>query len=293
MRLGDLTQLVMGGLAMGCVYSLVALQFVIIWQTVGVLNYCTGDIVMLGAYLLVTFTQFAGVPFWLSMPLIFVVMAGFGLLFEFAIYRPIRFRPGRLDMMVATILGSMLLKNVAQNIWGPFPFRVPSPFGSTLIRLGSASVVPQYLFIMIVTAILMAILYAFQFTSAGIQMRATAQDKEAASIIGVNIDFWLKISFIVISVIGATAGVLVAPIFHATIFMAPVVVNKAFAAAIIGGFGSVPGAIIGGLLLGLIEAFAALFVSSAYRDAIAFVWLILFLTLMPTGIFKERVSEKA
>jgi branched-chain amino acid transport system permease protein len=171
---------------------------------------------------------------------------------------------------------------------------MPSPFSVQTIALGPLQVRPQDLLIIGVTALLIVFQYfLFERTMLGKQMRATAQDRDAARLIGIRVGRIVTITFVYSVLLGTISGLLVAPIFTVTKEMGALIALKAFAASIVGGFGSIPGAIIGGLAIGVIETFGGFYISTAYVDAIAFVILIVVLVVRPQGLFGERVGEKA
>src|SRR5581483_6093273 len=257
-------QLLVSGLAMGCIYALVALGFVLIYNAVGVVNFAQGDFVMFPSFVALTFilpsfTVFGAIVHWklptvLVYLVVLVLMAAFGLLFNRIAYRPLRDR-GCLPVVIATIGVSIFLRNFAQLTWGSQPQVFPSLFPSESLSFGGVHLRPQALLILAVAAALIMFQYAlFEWTSLGKQMRATAQDRATAQLLGIRVDRIVAITFIYSVLLGAVAGLLVAPIFTVTKEMGGLIALKAFAASIVGGFGSIPGAIIGGLLIGVVEA---------------------------------------
>ena len=296
-------QLLVSGLAIGSIYALVALGFVLIYNAVGVVNFAQGDFVMFPSYVAISFllpsiAVFGTIVHW-QLPLllvyavVLVLMVGFGLLFTRVAYYPLRDR-GWMPVVIATIGVSIFLRNLAQLVWGSQPQVMPSPFSVQTIALGPLQVRPQDLLIIGVTALLIAFQYfLFERTTLGKQMRATAQDRDAARLIGIRVGRIVTITFVYSVLLGTISGLLVAPIFTVTKEMGALIALKAFAASIVGGFGSIPGAIIGGLAIGVIETFGGFYISTAYVDAIAFVILIVVLVVRPQGLFGERVGEKA
>jgi branched-chain amino acid transport system permease protein len=296
-------QLLVSGLAVGSIYALVALGFVLIYNAVGVVNFAQGEFVMLPSYLAVTFllpavTVFGTIVHW-QLPviaaylLVLLLMAGFALLFNRIAYYPLRDR-GWLPVVISTIGVSIFLRNLAQLTWGSQPLVMPSLFSADTISLGPLQIRPQYLLVIGVTALLIAFQYLlFERTTLGKQMRATAQDRTTARLIGIRVRRIVAITFVYSALLGTISGLLVAPIFTVTKEMGALIALKAFAASIVGGFGSIPGAIVGGLAIGVIETFGGFYISSAYVDAIAFVILIAVLLVRPQGLFGERVAEKA
>jgi len=296
-------QLLVSGLAIGSIYALVALGFVLIYNAVGVVNFAQGEFVMFPSYIAATFllpavTVFGTVVHW-QLPiiavylLVIVVMVGFGLLFNRIAYYPLRDR-GWLPVVISTIGVSIFLRNAAQLTWGSEPLVIPGLFPVDTITIGPLHVRPQDLAIIGVTALLIAFQYLlFERTTLGKQMRATAQDRATARLIGVRVGRIVAITFVYSALLGTISGLLVAPLFTVTKEMGALIALKAFAASIVGGFGSIPGAIVGGLAIGVIETFGGFYISSAYTDAIAFVILIAVLLVKPSGLFGERVAEKA
>jgi branched-chain amino acid transport system permease protein len=296
-------QLLISGLAVGSIYALVALGFVLIYNAVGVVNFAQGDFVMFPSYIAASFllpavAVFGTVVHW-QLPVVAVyllvlfLMVGFGLLFNRIAYYPLRDR-GWMPVVIATIGVSIFLRNLAQLLWGSQPLVLPSLFPVDTVALGALRLRPQDLLIIAVTAVLIAFQYVlFERTTLGKQMRATAQDRTTARLIGVRVDRIVAITFVYSALLGTISGLLVAPIFTVTKEMGGLIALKAFAASIVGGFGSIPGAIIGGLAIGVIETFGGFYFSSAYVDAIAFVILITVLLVRPQGLFGEPVAEKA
>ncbi len=286
-------QMLTQGLAMGSIYALVALGFVLIFNAVGVVNFAQGEFVMVPAFVTVALMEFLPIPF----PLIYVItilfMGLFGIVFQRVAYYPLRNRTF-LPVVISTIGVSIFLKNGAQITFGAEPRPMPRPTSSVPINLEGVAIDPQYIVIILVTvALLVFQYYFFERTSLGKKMQATAQDKEMARLLGIRVATMIVITFIYSSILGAVAGILIGPIFFVTKEMGAMLGLKAFCATIVGGFGSVPGAIVGGLFLGIVEVFAAFYISSAYRDAFAFILLILVLLFRPQGFFGEKIAEKA
>jgi branched-chain amino acid transport system permease protein len=220
-------------------------------------------------------------------------MALLGVIFNLGVYYPLRHRT-YLPVIIATIGASILLANSVLAIYGPAPQVLEGWFETPGIQLGPVYLDSQYLLIIAVTiALVFFNFWFFEHTMIGKKLQATSQDKEMASLLGISVSTMIMITFIYSAVLGGLAGILVAPILFVSIQMGSTIALKAFAATIIGGFGDVTGAIIGGLALGVIETFGAAYISVPYKDAFAFLVLILFLVFRPQGIFGERVAEKA
>ncbi len=274
-------QLLFTGIGIGAVYALVALGFVLIFRATNVVNFAQGEFSMVAAYLMVVFAVDLGWPYWLSFLLALAGMALLGAIFNLGVYYPLRHRTF-LPVIIATIGASILLANSVLAIYGPQPQVLEGWFETPGIQLGPVYLDSQYLLIIAVTIVLVIFNYwFFEHTMLGKKLQATSQDKEMASLLGISVSTMI------------IAGILVAPVLFVSIQMGSTIALKAFAATIIGGFGDVAGAIIGGLALGIIETFGAAYVSVPYKDGFAFLVLVLFLIFRPQGIFGERVAEKA
>ena len=285
-------QLLFTGIGIGAVYALVALGFVLIFRATNVVNFAQGEFSMVAAYLMVVCIEM-GLPYWLSFLLALAGMALLGVIFNLGVYYPLRHR-SYLPVIIATIGASILLANSVLAIYGPQPQVLQGWFDTPGIQLGPVYLDSQYLLIIAVTIALVIFNYwFFEHTLLGKKLQATSQDKEMASLLGISVSTMIMITFIYSAVLGGLAGILVAPILFVSIQMGSTIALKAFAATIIGGFGDVAGAIIGGLALGVIETFGAAYVSVPYKDGFAFLVLIAFLIFRPQGIFGERVAEKA
>ena len=286
-------QLLFTGVGIGAVYALVALGFVLIFRATNVVNFAQGEFSMVAAYLMVVFAVDLGWPYWLSFLLALAGMALLGAIFNLGVYYPLRHRTF-LPVIIATIGASILLANSVLAIYGPQPQVLEGWFETPGIQLGPVYLDSQYLLIIAVTMILVVFNYwFFEHTMLGKKLQATSQDKEMASLLGISVSTMIMITFIYSAVLGGLAGILVAPVLFVSIQMGSTIALKAFAATIIGGFGDVAGAIIGGLALGIIETFGAAYISVPYKDGFAFLVLVLFLMFRPQGIFGERVAEKA
>jgi branched-chain amino acid transport system permease protein len=291
--MGTVLQLLFTGLGIGSIYALVALGFVLIFRATNVVNFAQGDFSMLGAFSMVILAVEAGLPYWLSMLITVAVMAIIGVLFNLGVYYPLRNR-NFLPFIISTIGAGILLENGMLAAHGPQPETLPSIFNSSGFNIGPVFLDTQYLVILVVTLFMVGFQYVlFERTLLGKKLQATSQDKEMASMLGIPVAGMIMITFIYSSVLGGLAGVLVAPILFVSVGMGSSIALKAFAASIIGGFGDVTGAIIGGLALGVVESFGAAYISVPYKDAFAFLVLLVFLLVRPQGIFGEKVGEKA
>jgi branched-chain amino acid transport system permease protein len=288
-----LPQLLFTGIGIGAIYALVALGFVLLIRAASVVNFGQGEFAMLGAYLLVIFYNILHWPYWVSIILGIILMAAFGVLYAGATYWPLRFRGG-LPVIISTIGASIFLENMVLVLYGPNAEQVDGMFDNPGFDVGPVFVDTQYLSIIVIAALLVALQYViFERTLLGKKLQATSQDKEMASLLGIPVAIMVLITFAYSSALGAIAGILVGPILFVSTGMAGIITLKAFAANIIGGYGSIPGAILGGIALGLVETLGAAYISVPYKDAFAFLVLLLFLMVRPQGLFGERISEKA
>ncbi len=288
-----LPQVVVQGLAMGAIYGLVALGLVLLINAANLINFAVGDMVMLGAFLVYTLVSLLHLPFWAGFAVTVALGGVAGLIVERIAYRPIR--GGDVGTyLVSTLAAAMLIRNLAQQAWGAVPYSFTEPFGRRILRWQGVSIQPQHLLILAFTLLLAAWLYWFFYhTRTGKLLRATAQDREAARLLGISVAAIGSVSWALASGLGALAGVLVAPIFFVNLNMGFIIGLKAFIATIIGGWGSVPGAFAGGMIVGLTEVLATTYISSTYKDSYTFVVLLLFLIVLPRGLFGERTLDRA
>lgn len=285
-------QLGVAGLAIGMIYALVALGFVLIFNAVNVVNFAQGEFAMIPAFVVSFLLTSSGLPMWAAIVGTLAVAAVFGLVFNKLVYFPLRKR-SFVPVIIATIGVSVFLRNVALVLFGADPRRV-QPLISGVVNIFGTRVNAQYLIIIGVTVVLLVAQYlVFDRTMVGKRLQATAQNREMAALMGINTGVMIAATFAYSAVLGGVAGILVAPLFGVTTGLGTVIALKAFAATVIGGFGSVPGAVIGAVFLGLVEIFGAAYVSTDYKDAFAFVILIAVLLFRPQGFFGEKIQQKA
>jgi len=285
-------QLVINGLAMGAIYALIALGFVMIYNSTGAVNFAQGDFAMIGAYLYFTAAVLLHQPVWVAFIFVIVGAAILGVIFNRTIFYPLRDKHWMIPL-IGTIGASIFLPNFAMNIWGPEPLPTPKPFGEILLQLGELRISPQSILIVVVTILMILVMHLFfSRTRFGKMMQATAQDRIMARLTGIRIKNTMDGTFIYSSVLAGIGGALVAPVFYVSQGLGLFVVVKAFCATIVGGFGSVPGSIVGGFFVGVVEQVCAGYISDKYKDVYAFLLMILVLFLRPQGIFGEKISEK-
>ena len=289
--LSQTLQYLFSGLTNGAIYALAALGFSLIYNASGVINFAQGEFIMLGGVCAVMLSS-AGVPLPLAILLAVLAVSLVGLLLEKLAIEP----AGDADvvsLIIITIGASIFLQGVAQVLFGKGQ-RALAPFtGDAPIMIGGASLLPQSLW-MIGTGAVIVLLLAWFFgrTRLGKAVLATAHNRLAARLVGINTRHVLALSFVLSAALGAIAGVVSAPITLTSYDVGILVGLKGFVAATLGGLGSGVGAVVGGLILGLMEALAAGYISSAYKDAVPFVLIILILFFMPRGLFGARVTER-
>jgi branched-chain amino acid transport system permease protein len=287
------SQLIFTGLGIGSVYALVSLGFVLLIRAAGVVNFAQGEFSMIGAYIMVILFNRVGLPYYLALVLAVALMGVFGIVFAAVTYWPLRHR-GQLPVIISTIGASILLTNLVLSTYGPSPQILPGLSDSGGFEIAGVFMDSQYLAIFGVTGVTVLLQYfVFERTMLGKMLQATCQDKEMAGMLGVSVTLMILITFAYSSALGGLAGILISPLLFVSTGMGAMIAMKAFAANIIGGYGSIPGAILGGLIIGLSETLGGSYISMTYKDAFAFVILMIVLLISPRGIFGETISEKA
>jgi branched-chain amino acid transport system permease protein len=284
-----LAQQLINGLALGSVYALVAIGLSLVWATARLLDFAFGEVFMLGGILTWTFAVAAGLPLLPSMALALAVCALLGWLVERGLYFRL-FDADHVIVLIATIGMSMLLKDGATKIWGSETRVFPELFAGTW-QLGDVVVRTHFVFIVGAAVALIALFHGLiAYTRTGLALRAVAENRRVAAMMGVRVVRMLALAFGISYLLGAAAGALIGPIHYIATTGGTTMMIKGVAAAVLGGFGSLPGALAGGLLIGLLEALAAGFVSSAFKDVIVFAVFIAVLFLRPSGLLGERAQ---
>lgn len=288
---GAWLQFLAGGLTAGSIYALVALGFSLIYNASRVINFAQGEFVMIGGMSAATLVA-AGTPMALAIVTAVAVAAGVGVALEKLAIARAR-RASVVTLIIITIGASILLRGIAQLVWDKGLHRLPPLAGDAPLAIAGATILPQSLWVLGATlAIVAALSWFFGRTRHGKAMLATAHNRLAAQLVGIDVGWVLLASFGLAAALGAIAGVLIAPIAFTSYDAGVMLGLKAFAAAVLGGLGSFPGAIAGGLALGILESFGAGFVSSAYKDVIAFAIMLGVLFLRPDGIAGAQHSER-
>ncbi|HWK84619.1 MAG TPA: branched-chain amino acid ABC transporter permease [Caldimonas sp.] len=284
-------QYVASGLTAGAIYALVALGFSIIYNASGAINFAQGEFVMIGGMSAVTLVG-AGLPLAAAVPLAVLAAVAVGLALEKLAIEPAR-NSGTVTLIIITIGASLFLRGLAQLVWDKRVHALPAFSGDKPLQFLGATVLPQSLWVLGGAALAVAGLsWFFGRTLFGKAMLATSYNPLAARLVGINTRTVLFASFGLAALLGALGGVLIAPIAFTSYDSGIMLGLKGFAAAMLGGLGSFSGAVLGGLLLGLTEGLGAGFVSSAYKDAIAFVIILAVLFFMPGGLLGARRSDR-
>lgn len=288
----QLPQFLVSGLTSGSIYALIALGFGIIHNATGIVNFAQGEFVMFGAMTMISLTQVAGIPGALAFPLAVLVVMATGWLLEAGPLRRSRSRHVLILVMI-TVGASITMRETAMLIWGKTPRTLDSFSGDEPLVWGHAAILPQTLWILGITLVVVVILsFFFNTTMTGKAMRAVAENRRGAALIGIAVHRMTMLSFVLSGGIGAVAGIIITPITTMSYGSGIMLALKGFSAAILGGYGDMRGAVVGGMLLGIMESLGAGLISSAYKDAIAFLVLLLVLFVRPAGLFGKKEVKR-
>lgn len=288
----DFLQYIINGVSIGTIYAIIALGYTMVYGIAKMLNFAHGDVIMVGGFMAYTAISRMGMPELAAVPLAMLVCVVLGMLIEGLAYRPLRGAPS-LAVLITAIGVSIFLQNAAQQIWHADPKVYAgnmgniSLFGGALNISGDAPVN-----IAVAVVIMVALTWFTSRTRTGKAMRAVSEDRDAAALMGINVNRTISITFAIGSGLAAVAGVL---LWHKTNLQPTFGAMpgiKAFTAAVLGGVGSMPGAMLGGVLLGLVETLSKAYISTQFSDAIVFSVLIIILLVKPTGILGKKIQEK-
>jgi branched-chain amino acid transport system permease protein len=292
-----LLQQLINGLTIGGIYAMIAVGYTMIYGVILLINFAHGEVYMLGAFFAVTFISFLHLPFYVAFLLSMACCAICGILLDIFAYRPLRRSP-RLAALITAIGMSIFLQNLAMVIWGsrpkPFPHQaLPAYFENTAVSFGGVNLTWFHLFIFTITIVMMIGLNLIILkTRWGKAMRAVAQNQKMAALVGINVNRVISYTFALAGALGGAAGIMVAAFYNSLYpTMGYVAGVKAFAAAVLGGIGSVPGAMVGGVVLGVAEALGAGYLSSLYRDGISYAVMIIVIIFIPAGLFGKLIKE--
>jgi branched-chain amino acid transport system permease protein len=282
---GQIIQYAVTGITIGSIYAMVAIGFNTIYNVTEAINFAQGEFVMLGGLLMVFFRVGLQIPTVLSIPLTVLVVTVVGMLLNQLAIKPIR-QPSVLSIVIATIGASFFIRGIAMMIWGKTPFDLPPFSGRNPIPFLGAVIQPQGLWVMGCLVIVVIVLTIFfDRTIMGKALRACAVNPNASSLVGINVRFMVLISFALSAAIGALGGIVITPISLMEYDRGAMLAVKGFSACVLGGIGNFPGAVTGGLLIGLIESFGAGLISSGYKDVFALLVLLAVLFVRPNGLF--------
>lgn len=280
-------QQIFNGIMFGSTYAIVALGLTLVMGILNIPNFAHGHLYMLGGYITFFFIGTLGLGFWPSLLLTLVMLGLLGVLMERIVFRPLNDQP-HINAFIAAIGAVLFLESFALVVWGPQGLRIPNPYPQTFQFLGITMSV-QRLLVIIGAAVLILGLHLFmKKTIMGTTIEAVAQNREGAMLNGINVNRVSAMTFAISSATAAVAASFLSPIFMLSPSMGAILGMKAFIIVILGGMGSIPGAILGGYVLGLIEALGGGYISAAYKDVFAFGALIIILAVKPTGIFGKK-----
>lgn len=291
--LSQFLQQLINGISLGSIYALIALGYTMVYGIIQLINFAHGDIYMVGAFVGFFSATLFQMSFFSALLMAMVVTGLVGMIIEALAYRPMRNAP-KISIFITAIGVSIFLEYTGVLLVSPQPRTFPAIFDSQAYHIGPLIVDSQQLLILAVSIVLMVILtYVVQYTKLGKAMRAVSFDKDAAMLMGINVNTIISFTFGVGSALAGAAGVLVGVYYNSIDPLMGIMPGlKAFIAAVLGGIGIIPGAMAGGLILGVIEALVSGFISSTFRDAAAFAILIIILLVKPSGLFGSNMREK-
>ena len=286
------------GVSIGIVYGLVALGISLIFSGLDIVHFAHGEVYMIGAFIGIAVVSVDGIPYFGALAGAMILTALMGVVLERVFYRRLTrggggYTVAGMGMIICGFGMSVALQNVAYLVWGAAPHPYPVNFGMPVF-IGDLALPKSYLYILITALVLMGVLHTFLTRSKlGLAVRAVAYDKDTSYLMGVNVPVMISLIFGVACAMAACAGVLIGPINYVQVEMGYLMLLKAFAAAVVGGFGSLPGALIGGVLVGVFETLGAGYLSASHKDIYAFLLLITVLMIRPTGLLGILVKVKA
>ena len=291
----NILQYLINGISIGAVYAIIALGYTMVYGIAKMLNFAHGDVIMIGAYMSFCVTNYLGLPAIVSVVISMAVCTVLGIIIEGLAYKPLRGTPS-LAVLITAIGVSYFLQNAAQLIWSSSPKNFTSIVSMDAISLfdGKLIITGEVILTVVVSVLVMIFLTWFtSSTRTGKAMRAVSEDRDAAQLMGINVNQTISTTFAIGSALAAVAGVLLCstvPTLQPTTGSMPGI--RAFTAAVLGGIGSIPGAMLGGILIGIIENFSKAYISTQFSDAIVFSILIIILLVKPAGLLGKQVQEK-
>ncbi len=298
MNVNTIISLGVNGVAMGMIYALMAMGLILLIRAIGVMNFAQGDLLMFGAFVTCWLIVDVKLPLYLMIPFALVSFALIGTIFMFTVYWPLRNATYPAATVISTMGAAMVLKEIATLIWGSLPrsmpplMRNPETGKAAVFRIGSISLQWQFVLTIIVGIVLIVLVFIlFEKLYAGRMMQAAAQDKYAAELLGIPTVVTTLATYIIVVILASVGGYMISPIFMVSNTLGSLQL-RAFAGVVIGGFGNIKGAILGSIIIGLVESYSTIQFSQ-YKDAVVFLVLIAFLLVRPQGLFGEKIADKA
>ena len=289
----QILQIIISGVAQGCIYGLIALGFVLIYKATETVSFAQGELMMLGAFGGLACMTLLGFPFWLAVPCAVLAMAVIGVLLERVVIRPILGQPAFSIVMLTIGIGYVArgVITMIPNI-GTETYTLPVPYKDQIWKLGTLVLNVEQMAVIATTAVLSCLLYVlFKYSKLGVAMQASSQNQLAAYYMGIPVKWLNGLVWGLAAGVAAIAGLLLAPItfVHANMGFIGL---KAFPAAVVGGFGSLPGAIVGGMIIGVVESLSGFFMPEGFKDIAAYVVVLIMLMVKPNGLFGEKLRKK-
>lgn len=298
MNVNTVISLSINGIAMGMIYALMAMGLILLIRAIGVMNFAQGDLLMFGAFITCWLTVDLKLPLYAMIPVALLCFAIVGVVFMFTVYWPLRNASYPAATVISTMGAAMALKEIATLTWGSLPRSMPPLMKNAetgkaaVLRMGSISLQWQFVLTILVGIVLIALVFIlFERLYAGRMMQAAAQDKYAAELLGIPTILTTAATYIIVVSLASIGGYMISPIFMVSNTLGSLQL-RAFAGVVIGGFGNIKGAIMGSLIIGLVESFSTIQFSQ-YKDAVVFLVLIAFLVVRPQGLFGEKIADKA
>ena len=289
MTLKIVTQLIVSGIALGFIYALVSIEYTLIFNSTGLLNFSHDKLIMMGAYVFAgQFVLGMGCSYLVATLATIVTMFLLGVLIAKGIFNPLRNMSSPIFAVIGTVIMGRIFKEIARLVWGATAFNIPGYLKGTY-TLGHVVITRANVIIIVVSIIIVAALQVFFYhTKTGKAMRCVQQNKTASTLMGINVTSNINFTIALSAVICSCIGMLVVSLFSVSLTMSSMIGLKGFAAGVVGGFGSFPGAIIGGIVIGVVENISTLVIPPLYKDCISFVLMIVFMLVRPQGILGKK-----
>lgn len=289
MTLKIVTQLIVSGIALGFIYALVSIEYTLIFNSTGLLNFSHDKLIMMGAYVFAgQFVLGMGCSYLVATLATIVTMFLLGVLIAKGIFNPLRNMSSPIFAVIGTVIMGRIFKEIARLVWGATAFNIPGYLKGTY-KLGHVVITRANVIIIVVSIIIVAALQVFFYhTKTGKAMRCVQQNKTASTLMGINVTSNINFTIALSAVICSCIGMLVVSLFSVSLTMSSMIGLKGFAAGVVGGFGSFPGAIIGGIVIGVVENISTLLIPPLYKDCISFVLMIVFMLVRPQGILGKK-----